>query len=157
MRMSHDGGTIVLLSQMPEVQLYTTASDTFAAPVQLQHIASNPVLSVDASGSRFLLGNALFDEQLRYVRSFTPIGYHGGEDTQISPDGDVAYFATEFGFNVLRLSDGSAVERVEAPFGTIPLVIPELDLLLIDRGWELTFVDLAASPTQPAVVFPVRR
>lgn len=150
MEMSHDGGTIVLLSPMPEVQIYTAETDTFAAPVVVEHNDPDPVLSVDATGSRFLLGNALFDEQLRYVRSFTPLGYWGGEDTQIGPDGDVVYFAAEYGYSVVRASDAAVLERVEAPFGIIPLVIPELDLLIIDQGWEMWFVDLAATPAQPA-------
>ena len=84
--------------------LYDPATDQFSADHgTISHFGGG--VSMDATGSRFLISSSLFDADLSPVREYqVPERFFG--TSVISPDGARGYLATQAGFAVVRLSDG---------------------------------------------------
>jgi hypothetical protein len=73
-----------------------------------------PPISTDATGSRFLIGNELFDQSLRRIEVLQVQGYTDGP-TAIAPDGATAYFALDHSYARVTIPFGTPIEQVLMP------------------------------------------
>ena len=126
-----------------EAQSYESGTNTFGASVAVPvPPVGGRVLSGDAAGTRWLLGNQLFDGNLAFLRQLGGGSNSYAANSVLSPDGAYAYVAVAEGVGKFRTSDGVRDELIllqEPPYHL--RVTPDGNTLIV-VGFGLQVVDL---------------
>jgi hypothetical protein len=104
-----------------EGDVYYAASDTIGVKAGTVSGFFFPASS-DATGSRFLIGESLFDGVLNPIVTLIPPP-DAAYPTVLAPDASAAYFARDHGYMKLRIPDGAVLERVVLPETPVKLVM----------------------------------
>lgn len=120
-----DGRLVIgpsLSNALPEHRvIYSPTSDTFTPTSSLRPV-SRRQYSASVSG-RFMMGNTVYDAALDSVTTVATQDwdYVSAAAIALSPDGQVVYLATRYGYQKVRLSDGFLLEQVK--LGVTPLYL----------------------------------
>jgi hypothetical protein len=127
--------------------VYDAQSNAFG-PLTGTISQSSPAVSSSATGSRFLLGNELYDRDLRRLAVFDRVQHPPGAATVLTSDGQEAYLGGPHGYLRVRTSDASILESVVLAFETPGApqrmwLVASGRLLVVLQGAKVYIVDVS--------------
>jgi hypothetical protein len=116
---------------------YAAANDAFTGPINTLDYA---VPMVHGSAGRFLMANAVFDQNLALIRTVSDPDYTLGQPTAISTDGGTVFLGGTplglAGFIAVSVATGGAVDRAYVP-GWAPNTTPDSRFTALADGATL--------------------
>ena len=118
--------------------VYDAATGSFSDSRSFEALCGNGVVQPIGDGERLLIGNQLVDQRSGAMTLVKTL--YAADDrwpdwpSALSPDGQTAVIATDYGFAIARTADGGVVDKVLEPTPEVGLGVAPHQLRVVDGG-----------------------